>query len=183
MRCYECKVKLEKKYGQLDLNRKGIGDFKVNKAHYFICPSCQATSFPVETIVLIEKEENKIKNEMLGRHPIAEYITSVEACEILNISKQAFHKNKRIKKGFIYSFNCKGKKLYLKKSVLLFKKNGDGRFSLSEIIAQAENTYLKDIKRSISESLYKNIAIEDLPLLQDIATYSEVKSLSQNNWN
>jgi len=57
-------------------------------------------------------------------------VTSSEAARILDISRQALHKNRRIKNGFIFHTRFGNGIVYLRKSVELFKETGDGRYPL-----------------------------------------------------
>ena len=70
--------------------------------------------------------------ELLSRVPVGDYITAAEAWGILGMSRQAFHQNSRIRRGFIYSVprGPGGERLYHRGSVEQFRKTGDGRFPL-----------------------------------------------------
>jgi len=74
---------------------------------------------------VLEKQREAIASLSIG-----EFITSKEAAEILKVSKQAFSKNSKIKRGFIYSVKIGNRNLYHSRSVSLFGERGDGRFPL-----------------------------------------------------
>jgi len=78
----------------------------------------------------IESERNKRIHETLNRFPIGDFISASETASILDISRQALHKNIRINHGFIYHIKFGPTTFYLKQSVQNYKKFGDGRFPL-----------------------------------------------------
>ena len=131
MKCYDCKVNYTKKRGSISLSNDIIGNFEVYNVIYYKCRNCNKFLFPSDTAVEIEKKEREIKLKLLNRLPVQDFVTASQAAYLLGISKQAFHKNVRIKNGFIYCIELDGKKVYNKKSVLLFKEKGDGRFLLN----------------------------------------------------
>jgi hypothetical protein len=142
MRCYACgNVYIEHK-GTLELCNKTIGNYSIYLAKYYKCSGCGSIMYPKETLNLISKKEKEIRDNLIRKLPVDEFIVATEAAELLGISKQAFHKNKRIKKGFIYSAILGGKRLYNKKSVQLFKDTNDGRFNLSKQVPQEEVRYV-----------------------------------------
>ena len=132
MRCYTCGNVYIEHEGTLELSNKTIGNYNVDLAKYYKCSGCGSIIYPKETLNLISKKEKEIRDNLIRKLPVDEFIVATEAAELLGISKQALHKNKRIKKGFIYSAKLGGKRLYNKKSVQLFKDTNDGRFNLSK---------------------------------------------------
>ncbi len=74
--------------------------------------------------------------------PLEDFTFASKAAKILNISRQALHKHRRIRRGFIYSIVFCGKKLYHKKSILLFKEQGDGRFPLTDEVPNNNVKYI-----------------------------------------
>lgn len=130
MRCYNCRSKCHKCNGDLILSNSYIGDFHLCDVTYFKCEQCDNILLPEETIKKSEEKYKKIRDELISNFPISEFLSPSETAELLNITRQALHKNQRIKRGFIYSIKLAGKTYYLKKSVLLFKETGDGRFPL-----------------------------------------------------
>lgn len=130
MKCYDCGGEYTMEAGTLRLNDKLIGDFEVQDVKYFKCNKCSEFLFPEDTLKAIEIEECLKKKKLIEEQPICEFIGATEAAKILGISRQAIHKHRRIRRGFIYSTVCDGRKAYHKKSVKIFKKTGDGRFPL-----------------------------------------------------
>lgn len=133
MRCYECGGTYKKHTGSLNLHNKFIGNYEIFNVEYYKCDNCGDLLFPKETTIKIEKKEQERRDSLIKQLPLEEFIFASEAAKILNISRQALHKHRRIRRGFIYSILFGGKKLYHKKSILLFKERGDGRFPLTEV--------------------------------------------------
>ena len=131
MRCYKCGDTYKEHMGSLKLHSKFIGDYELFNVAYYKCDGCGNLLFPKETIIKIEEKEQECRDFLIKQLPLGEFVFASETAEILNISRQALHKHLRIKRGFIYSVTLCGKKLYHKKSILLFKEKGDGRFSLT----------------------------------------------------
>jgi len=157
MKCYTCGNIYSEHKGILELHNKSIGSYNVYLAKYYKCSGCGALLFPKETAKKIESKEEEIRNNLIRKLPIGEFITATEAFDILEISKQAFHKHRRIKNGFIYSAILGGKRLYNKKSVQLFKETKDGRFNLSEPVDKqvVTQTILVTIRES---TIYKALS-------------------------
>jgi hypothetical protein len=88
----------------------------------------------------IETERNNRIQKILIQFPISDFISAGETASILGISRQALHKNRRINHGFIYKTKFSGVTVYLRLSVLMFKKTGDGRFTLYPSVSYAEPT-------------------------------------------
>ena len=133
MRCYECGGTYKKHTGSLNLHNKFIGNYEIFNIEYYKCDNCGNLLFPKETTIKIEKKEQECRDSLIKQLPLEEFTSASEAAKILNISRQALHKHRRIRRGFIYSIIFYGKKLYHKKSILLFKERGDGRFPLTEV--------------------------------------------------
>ena len=132
MRCYQCGETYIAKHESLELTDKYIGPFIVEEAEYFECDKCGDYLFSPETSKRIEMARGLAFEEKLQSLPIRDFVTAVEAATILGISRQALHKHRRIRRGFIFQTQLSDKTVYLKKSVDLFKETGDGRFQLVE---------------------------------------------------
>jgi hypothetical protein len=79
-----------------------------------------------KVIAYVKKQEQEAIDDL----PIGGFISLNEAAEILGITKQAFSKNPNIKRGLIVSKKLGQYTFYLKESVRLFKKKGNGKFLL-----------------------------------------------------
>lgn len=163
MKCYACGGTYKENIGTLSLYNKTIGTYNIYDANYYKCESCEKILYPKDTILKIESAENEIKSKLIRHLPIDEFVLASEAAELLEISKQAFNKNRRIRSGFIYSATLGGKKFYNKKSILQFKESGDGRFALS---SQKQKEVIKFVFKPLSiaaaHANYKK-TVSDIP--------------------
>lgn len=144
MKCALCNGKLVNKLEHLEFNSKSIGKILVPSIKFIECQSCKdkflaPKEFDKAIDYIAEKEREAIYNL-----PIKDFVTASEAAKILGISKQAFSKNHRIRRGLIYSAKIGGKKYYHKKSVALFKEKNNGKFLLTK-----QESYLGDFKELI----------------------------------
>ena len=154
MKCYKCGGIYEAKQGLLSVSDEYVGFFLVEGSHYYECNRCNESLFPPETAQAIEKRRNQIKDELIRRQPVDAFVSAAEAATLLGISRQALHKHRRIRRGFIYRTELSGNTVYLKQSVLYFKIKGDGRFPL----------YHSD--QSINIECYRNTLDTDTSLFQ-----------------
>ena len=132
MKCNECGGEFLEKFGSLKLHDNRIGNYQVNDIQYYKCNECDEVLFPATTLRIIEEKESEVLSKLIGKLPIDEFIGATEAAEILGISRQAIHKHKRIRRGFIYSKIFEGRRVYDKKSLEMFKRYGDGRYPLKD---------------------------------------------------
>jgi len=130
MNCSNCKGKYVKRHGTIQMKDGIVGNYSVDNVQYYTCNNCGDTIFSMDTLKIIEKVRDEIENRLIKEHPLDDFIPASEAAAILEISRQALHKHKRIRRGFIFKTKIAGIDLYLKKSVLMFKETGDGRFPL-----------------------------------------------------
>ncbi len=130
MRCYECGGTYQGKNDSLTITDKFIGSLTIQGILYYQCDTCGDILYTEEMSLAIEAERNRRIQEVLVRFPLGDYLSSSQTCALLEISRQALHKNRRIQRGFIYQTKIGESLVYLKPSVLLFKETGDGRFPL-----------------------------------------------------
>ena len=142
MRHYGCGGEYKRKSGTLKLHDNSIGDYLVQNADYYKCEECGELMFRGSMLRVIEAKEDEIRKRLIKRLPIEEFISASEVAKILGKSRQAIHKHRRIRRGFIYSIDFEGRKVYHKKSVELYRKTGDGRFPLSVEKADPEIKYV-----------------------------------------
>ena len=75
---------------------------------------------------------------------------------MLGVSRQALHKHRRIRRGFIFQTMFDGKIVYLKQSVFQYMKKGDGRFSLlGRLPVAAYSDWLTTAAKGIWEEFSK----------------------------
>lgn len=133
MRCLECSGFFVSKRGDLTMSDDILGDFIVPEVEYEMCEECGEQLFPPATLEAIEIVEERIKNKLLLQMPLNDFIPATEVADILGCTRQAVHKHRRIRKGFIHFVKHYGQFYYHKKSVALYKETGDGRFRLAAL--------------------------------------------------
>ena len=160
MKCGLCNNKLILKRGAVEFDSRSLGKVLVPHLKFYECETCgDKLLSPEESDKAFEYIANE-ENQLIKTFPIGEFITANEAAEILGITKQAFSKNHKIKRGLIYSTKIGDRKYYLEQSVRFFKKNKNGKFQLTEqedIIIEtltADDDKYSDIVERISERAY-----------------------------
>ena len=139
MQCANCSGQYVTVKGYLELNDKILGSFKVQNVEYEECEGCGKKLYPPITLRAIEKAENRRKEDLLSNKPLGEFILATEVAEILGCSRQAVHKNKKIRRGFIHFIRRHDVYYYLRKSAELYKETGDGRLQLAKPKPTATN--------------------------------------------
>jgi hypothetical protein len=130
MRCYKCGGTYIEKSDLYEFVDPYVGPISVQGIPYFKCSQCDDVLFTVEMAQALEEARNNRKQEILNQFPISDFLSASETASLLGISRQALHKSRRIRHGFIHQTTFGGATVYLKKSVIQFKKTGDGRFPL-----------------------------------------------------
>ena len=152
MRPCECGGIYEKMQGPLEIDDRYVGLLRLESADYYECPDCKDRIYPLDTARFIESEREKITEEILQAQPLHAFLSAADTAAQLGISRQALHKNKRIRQGFIYRTSLGGLAVYLKKSVDLYREKGDGRFLLSELGENRSNESVST--RRAAEAFY-----------------------------
>lgn len=132
MRCINCSGKIITVNGDLQFRDKLLGDIKVPDTEYEKCETCGKMQYTPTTLKDIESAENQKLEALLLKRPLGDFITASEVANILGCTRQALHKHKRIRRGFIHSVKHNDKIFYLRESVLQFKKTNDGRIPLAK---------------------------------------------------
>jgi hypothetical protein len=171
MNCSMCNGNIINIKGNLYFDSKALGKVSVPGIEYSMCENCGDITIDFVNSQLIHKYIEKKENEAISNLPINQFLTLNEAAEILGVTKQAFSKNSRIKRGFIFSIQKGKSQLYLRSSVEAFKKNGkDGRILLNvtnvEVIEVPKYVYVSlGVKRSpiycdnkmVSSTIYSDL--------------------------
>ncbi len=130
MKCALCNSNLVSKSGEIDFNTRSLGKVFVPNLKYLECKGCgEKLLTPKESDKVTEYLTNR-EQEQINKLSIAEFITANQAAEILKITKQAFSKHPRVKRGLIYSAKIGDRKYYNKKSVELFREKDNGKYLL-----------------------------------------------------
>lgn len=130
MKCLECGGTYQSHTGELSITDDYVGEFTIARLTYMKCDSCGDLMFAPTAAKLIEYSRKSALENAIKARPLKEFISASEAAAILGISRQALHKHRRIRHGFIFQTRFEGKIVYLKRSVLRFKQISDGRFPL-----------------------------------------------------
>lgn len=127
--CASCHSIVRPFRDKIVIQDKFFGEIITTKLKFNKCSNCGRLSFPSSTVKIIDKFRYERKHSLLKKQPIDEFITASETADLLEITRQALHKNLIIR-GLVFNTTMWGKHFYLKKSVDRFKKRGDGRYSL-----------------------------------------------------
>jgi hypothetical protein len=138
MRCNECGGQYIAKHGDLELLDEYIGPFTVEAVEYLECDGCGDLAYSPDTLRKIERAKGQALDEKLQSLPLRDFVSAAEATAMLGISRQALHKHRRIRRGFIFQTQFSEKTVYLKRSVELFRDTGDGRFQLIDLDSQVD---------------------------------------------
>ncbi len=130
-KCALCNGEVIRTIGTFPFKTKNLGIVEVPNIEFEKCTNCKDQTLSVESSQAIHDYVLNEEQKRIGRLPIDDFITVQEAIDILGISKQAFSKHPRIKRGFIYGVTKGNRTLYHKKSVFLFRDTKDGRFKLN----------------------------------------------------
>ncbi|MCG6930204.1 MAG: hypothetical protein LJE64_06565 [Desulfofustis sp.] len=131
MACPPCGTETVHKKVDYVCNNKILGDVLVPGVDVEVCPDCGDVMLPAEAQVAVTRYLAILEKKAITSLPSADLISAGQAAEILGITKQAFSKNPKIKKGFVYFTEVGTKKFFFRSSVELYKRTGDGRFALT----------------------------------------------------
>jgi hypothetical protein len=131
MNCSFCNAKTRNRKEDYFHKSKIIGEVLVPAIEFKECQGCGEVTLSPEAknevkIYVAEQELNAISTL-----PVNDLISAGQAANILGVTKQAFSKNSKFKKGFVYSIMIGAKKAYFRSSIDLFKRTGDGRFPIT----------------------------------------------------
>jgi len=155
MNCLECGGTYIEKSGTYELIDPYVGKIIVQGVTYYRCDKCKDVLYSEAMAQAIESERRNRIHEILIQYPITDFINATETASMLGISRQALHKNLRINHGFIYHAKFFGITVYLNQSVQLYKRTGDGRFSLHSY-GYSPAEYLQDTIPIRISSAYKS---------------------------
>jgi len=142
MNCAECDgIYIEKK-GSVTLPDRILGEFEVHGLSYEQCPECGDLLFSMPSARKIYQARKQQIDAALKAQPLRNFMTCTEVATFLGMTRQAVHKNARIRRGYILQTTFNRKTVYLRESVLRYKFRGDGRFSLRP--AGAHSPYKED---------------------------------------
>jgi hypothetical protein len=130
-KCEYCDGSVTKVKGVLPFKSKALGAVNVPDIEQHKCSMCGNTVISLNEADKVTAFIKNKEQEIINNLPACDFISLNQAAERLGITKQAFSKHPRIKRGFIYSITIDNKKYFYKRSVEAFKATKDGRVSLS----------------------------------------------------
>ncbi len=154
-KCEYCDGTVTRIIGALPFKSKALGSVvSVPDVEQHKCSKCGNTVISLDEA---DKVADFIKNReqhVINNLPVSDFISLNQAAVLLGISKQAFSKHPRVKRGFIYSITIDNKKFFYKRSVEAFRDSKDGRVSLSwpSIINQIEVSVKPEPPREVALS-------------------------------
>ncbi|MBT8360007.1 MAG: hypothetical protein HKP41_17045 [Desulfobacterales bacterium] len=113
-------------------NSKVIGEVLIPLIEFYECRGCHETTLSPEASHELITHVREQERNAIASLSSDDLITAGQAAAILGVSKQAFSKNPKIKKGYVYFTQIGTKKAYFRKSVELFRESGDGRFPITK---------------------------------------------------
>lgn len=138
MKCALCNGNLGTVIGSIQFKSKPLGNIFIPNIKHSVCCNCGDIIIDCEESGKIKRYLEEKETEAILSLPIGDFVSLNEAAQILGVTKQAFSKNPRIKRGMIYSVTKDNRKFYFKKSVEEFKRNGkDGRINISSQVRES----------------------------------------------
>lgn len=154
MKCAICNGEMATITNGYCFRSKIIGDVFIPNVEYQECLPCGEKLFTPESSAFILDYVKQKEREAIGQLPADDFITASEAIAILGITKQAFSKNPKIKRGFVYCIIKGNRKWYHKKSVELFGENKDGRFSIPQKATSTRYNIESSIVDIVNQALF-----------------------------
>jgi hypothetical protein len=136
MKCCECGSETEYMNRKHYENETSYGlEYSVKNVIVIECTKdgCDFIAFPHETCQVLDDARNEAEQELIRAYPIGDFITVQEAANMLDVPVRRLSVRgtgyKQRCSRMIYKTKIGKDTFYLKKSVKLFKKHGDGRFN------------------------------------------------------
>lgn len=149
--CALCSGTINKAAKSVEFNSIPLGKIFVPDILVYECEKCLDQTLDNEQSDLLIRKVKELENKAFAQLPIGEFMSAKETYGYLGISKQALSKDKKIKRGFIYSVKIGTQSFYYKKSVFRFKETRDGRIPLQETQENKNNP--KEFESKMEEML------------------------------
>lgn len=133
MKCDNCGEETTMIVGNYPFFSNALGTISVPNVKFIKCGVCGDTYLSLQEAEKVTDFVREREIEAISGIPIGEFVSQNEAANILGMSKQAFSKNSRINRGFIYSIRIDGRSFFYRKSVEQFNNTGDGRIRLDVV--------------------------------------------------
>ncbi|MGI9536884.1 MAG: hypothetical protein ACR2PB_07425 [Desulfocapsaceae bacterium] len=132
MNCPSCNTETISEALDYQCNNRIIGDVIVPQVEVEQCPNCDERILSEEAETAVSHYLKTREKEAIASLPAEDLISAGQAAAILGVTKQAFSKNPKIKKGLVYFVSVGTKKFFFRTSVTLYKTVGDGRFPITQ---------------------------------------------------
>ena len=170
MNCSLCDAKTRNKKQDYVHKSKIIGEVLVPAIEFRQCQVCGKVTLSPEAKDEVSNYVAEQELNAITTLPAYDLISAGQAANILQVTKQAFSKNSKFKKGFVYSVMIGAKKAYFRSSIELFKKTGDGRFPIT------------GWKSSVPENSISTYSTVDRKW-QKVNFQTTIMAKSTHNWN
>ena len=131
MNCTLCNGETARRTEEYLCQSKALGDVPLPLIEVDTCLRCGSKMLSAEAATQVAGYLKTLETNAIRSLPADDLISAGQAAGLLGVSKQAFSKNPKIKKGFVYFIPVGTKKVYFRSSVELFRKKGDGRFQIN----------------------------------------------------
>ena len=152
MKCHECGGSYQSIKGSLQKIDKFIGPFVVKDIEYLECGKCNDRLFDPNAAKKISEAREEAMYRALMKQDIGNFVTGKEVLDLLGFTRQALNQNQKIRQGLLFRLRFSGRIYYLRKSVELFIKTGDGRFPL--ISAEPKQEKMSESGKTIDLAEY-----------------------------
>jgi len=173
MHCALCNGNTTKQTGEHQFKSKILGQILVPHITFERCSECNNKTFSSEDSAALMAYVQKKERDAIEKLPVSGWISATDAANVLGVSKQAFSKNPKIKRGFIYSIKIGDRKFYYKKSVQRFMETNDGRLQLAMSWGQLKPIHGKKRKKKIigawSSTISNNMALSNTHNRSDLS--------------
>jgi len=135
MKCFHCGKDMELSANEsITYESKIIGSIALNCIEMYVC---RAHAVPVRLLTpagssAAEKAVREKEAERISFLPVRDFVTSTEAAEILEISKQAMSKKLKTHRNLFVVHEANDKLLIYRRSVQKYRECNDGRVPLCQ---------------------------------------------------
>lgn len=130
MKCVICGKEIKQVTGELIFNSMVLGYISIPDLEYEECSGCGERLIPPETNREAIRYVSRKERQAIELLPFNNFISANEAADLLGMTRQAFSKNARIKRGLILSAKKGNRRFYERKSVELFKEKRNGKYKV-----------------------------------------------------
>jgi hypothetical protein len=131
MRCTECGGEIREVVMPVIMDMPFVGQVVSRPVLHEKCQKCGETMLPREASKALDEAYYAKERQLVEAFPVGDFVPAEGAAEMLGKSRQALHKDSKIRRGFVYRVMIGNSWLYLRRSVEKYREDGDGRFDLT----------------------------------------------------